>query len=127
MAVYTDSQLNDRIDATLPTNHAGDIDAAELKALLKDINDSKLNIAATIGIPEHGTIEAADLTDGEVTIPHTLNTAFPVIFIKSYWTDGDIWSAIHFSYGPSGSDAVWIHFEEDFPVGSSVEYIIVKF
>jgi hypothetical protein len=125
MAVYTDSELNDRIDATLPTNHAGAIDAAELKQLMKDINDSKLNAAATIGLPAHGTINADDLVDGVITVTHNLDTDFPVVFIKS--AAGDIWSEIHFSQTPVGTTQVEISFEDDLAAGTSVEYIVVKF
>jgi hypothetical protein len=125
MAVYTDSELNDRIDATLPTNHAGAIDAAELKALLKDINDSKLNAAASFGSPVRGTINADDLVDGAITVTHDLDTDFPVLYIKS--GVGDIWSEIHFTQSAVGSNDVLITFEDDLAAGSAVEYIVVKF
>jgi hypothetical protein len=125
MAVYTDSQLNDRIDATLPTNHSGAIDASELRALLKDINDSKLNSAASVGLPAHGTINADDLVAGAITVTHDLNTAFPVVFIKS--SAGDIWGEVHFTQTPVGTDQVQITFEEDLAEGSAVDYIVVKF
>lgn len=126
MAVYTDSQLNDRIDATLPTNHAGAIDAAELKALLKDINDSKINVSAGQGVSTPvDTINADDLVNGAITKTHNLDTSFPVVFMKS--ASGDIWGEIHFTYSPVGSNQVLITFEEDLAAGSSVEYIVVKF
>jgi hypothetical protein len=125
MAVYTDSQLNDRIDATLPTNHSGAIDASELRDLLKDINDSKLNAAASIGLPAHGTINADDLVAGAITVTHSLNTAFPYVIIKS--SAGDIWGEVHFSQTPVGSNQVLITFEEDLAPGSAVDYIVVKF
>jgi hypothetical protein len=125
MAVYTDSQLNDRIDATLPTNHTGAIDAAELKQLMKDLNDSKLNVSATIGLPAHGTINADDLVDGAITVTHDLDTDFPVVFIKS--AAGDIWSEVHFNQTPIGTTQVQITFEDDLAASTSVEYIVVKF
>jgi hypothetical protein len=125
MAVYTDSQLNDRIDATLPTNHSGAIDASELRALLKDINDSKLNAAASVGLPAHGTIAADDLVAGAITVTHDLNTDFPFVLIKS--SAGDIWGEIHFTQAPVGNNQVLITFEEDLAAGSSVDYIVVKF
>ena len=125
MAEYTDSQLADRVSAVLYSNHAGEIDAVELRDLLLDFVDSKLNADATLGIPAHGTINANDLVDNAITITHNLNTNFPVVFIKS--SVGDIWHEVHFTATPSGANNVVIHFEEDLEAGSSVEYVVVKF
>lgn len=127
MAVYNDSQLAGRVQSVLYANGSKDIDATELRDLLLDFVDSKINASGNIGIPVHGTIDSGDLTDNQVTIIHNLNTGFPVVFIKSFWPDSDVWSAIHFSYGPVGVNQVWIRFEEDIPAGSSVAYIICKF
>jgi hypothetical protein len=127
MAKYTDSQLADRVSAVLYSNSAGEIDAVDLRDLLLDFVDSKLTADASIGIPAHGSIDADDLVDNEIIVTHNLNTTFPVVFIKSSAAEGDVFSAIHFSYGPSGANDVWVHFEEDLDPGTSVEYIVVKF
>ena len=125
MAVYSDSQLADRVRAVLYTNHLGEIDALEIRDLLLDIVDSKLNVAANLGIPAHGFIEADDLVDGSITVTHDLNTSFPVVFIKSQI--GEIWGEIHFTQTPVGTTQVQITFEEDLAPGSAVEYVVVKF
>lgn len=128
MAIYTDSQLVERVRAVLYSNGSKDIDAIELRDLLLDFVDSKLNQSASFGVPEHGTIDADDLVDGGTTITYAaLVTDFPIIFIKSPGVDGDIWSSIHYNFGPLTSGSAWIHFEEDLAAGTSVEYIVVKF
>ncbi len=128
MATYTDAQLVNRVNAVLYENSNGEISAVELRDLLLDFVDSKLNQSASFGVPEHGTINADDLVDGGTTITYAaLVTDFPIIFIKSPGVDGDIWSSIHYSYGPLSSGSAWIHFEEDLAAGTSVEYIVVKF
>jgi len=125
MAKYTDSELADRVRAVLYSNNAGEIDAIDLRDLLLDFVDSKLSADASLGIPAYGIIDADDLVAGAITVTHDLDTAFPVVFIKS--TSGDIWGEVHFTYAPAGSNDVLITFEDDLAPGSSVEYVVVKF
>lgn len=126
MAKYTDIELIARVNAVLYANGSGEIDATELRDLLLDFVDSKLNADASIGTPVHGTISADDLIDNAITLTHNLSTDFPVVFIKS--NAGDVWvSEIHYTVTPSGANTVLITFEEDLATGTSVEYIVVKY
>ncbi len=126
MAKYTDSQLIARVNAVLYANGNGEIDATELKDLLLDFVDSKLNADASIGLPLNSTFNSDDLVDGAITIQHNLNTDFPIVFLKS--PAGDLWSSeIHFTATPSGVNAVTITIEEDLAENTLIEFIVVKY
>ncbi len=127
MAIYTDTQLAQRVNSVLYANTGKEIDATELRDLLLDFVDSKMNTNSGIGAAVPITIEADDLVGNGMTIEHGLNTNFPVVFIKSNIPDGTMWGSIHFSYGASSENYIWIHFEEDLPAGSSIEGVVVKF
>jgi hypothetical protein len=126
MAVYTSSQLADRVREVLYSRTSIDkIDALELQQLLLDFVDSLLNVSAGSGVAVSLEIAQSELVDNAVTKTHGLNTDHPVVFIKS--SSGDQWGSIHFTASPVGSNQVLITFEEDLSVGSSVDMIVVKF
>lgn len=130
MAIYTDSELYDRIDSLIYTNNTKDIDASELNQLLKDLVDSKLALGSSTGsgggVPVFsGTIAAAQIVNNEKPITHGLNTLIPVLFIKA--ANGDMWGEVHYTYKATDANNILITFEDTIAAGTSVEFIVVKF